>query len=66
MIIKLEETINENETETLFCKPSGLNNPETYVLKHNKFNTYLVLSFSDLKKIKFIKCLIEIAHIMKL
>ena len=28
----------------------GLNNPETYVLTQNRFNTYLVLIFSDLKK----------------
>ena len=28
----------------------GLNNPETYVLTHNGFNTYMVLFFSDLKK----------------
>ena len=27
-----------------------INNPETYVLTHNRFNTYLVLIFSDLKK----------------
>ena len=27
-----------------------LNNPETYVLTHNRFNTYIVLIFLDLKK----------------
>ena len=27
-------------------KTPGLNNPETYVLTHNRFNTYLVLSFN--------------------
>ena len=32
----------ENETP-------GLNNPETYVLTHNRFNTYMVLIFTDLK-----------------
>ena len=26
-----------------------LNNPETYVLTHNRFNTYIVLIFNDLK-----------------
>ena len=31
-------------------KTPGLNNPETYVLTHNRFNTYLVLVFTDLKK----------------
>ena len=31
-------------------KTPGLNNPETYVLTHNRFNTYMVLIFSDIKK----------------
>ena len=31
-------------------KKPGLNNPETYVLTHNRFNTYLVLIFKDLNK----------------
>ena len=31
-------------------KTPGLNNPDTYVLTHNRFNTYKVLIFSDLKK----------------
>ena len=31
-------------------KTPGLNNPETYVLTHNRFNTYLVSIFSDLNK----------------
>ena len=26
------------------------NNPETHVLTHNRFNTYMVLIFTDLKK----------------
>ena len=47
-------------------KTPGLNNPETYVLTHNRFNTYIVLIYTDLKKLRFIKCLIEIAHIKKL
>ena len=33
----------------------GLNNPETYVLTHNRFNTYIVLIFSDLKKAQIYK-----------
>ena len=31
-------------------KKPGLNNPETYVLTYNRFNTYIVLVFTDLKK----------------
>ena len=34
---------------------SGLNNPETYVLTHNRFNTHIVLIFTDLKKAQFYK-----------
>ena len=52
MINELEKTIHQNEAETLFCR---LNNPETYVLKHNRFNTYLVLIFSVLNKAQFFK-----------
>ena len=33
----------------------GLNNPETYVLTHNRFNTYMVLLFSDLNKAQIFK-----------
>ena len=40
---KLEETV-------LNIKTPGLNNPETYVLTDNRFNTYMVLIFSDLNK----------------
>ena len=36
--------------ETLLDKTPELNKPETYVLTHNRFNTYLVLIFSDLNK----------------
>ena len=31
-------------------KTPGINNPETYVSTHNRFNTYMVLIFADLKK----------------
>ena len=36
-------------------KTPGLNNPETYVLTHNRFNTYMVLIFSNLKKAQIYK-----------
>ena len=36
-------------------KTPGLNNPETYVLTHNRFNTYKVLIFTDLKKAQIYK-----------
>ena len=36
-------------------KTPGLNNPETYVLTHNRFITYMVLIFGDLKKAQIYK-----------
>ena len=36
-------------------KTPGIKNPETYVLTHNRFNTYLVLIFSDLNKAQIYK-----------
>ena len=36
-------------------KTPGLNNPETYVITDNRFNTYLVLNFTDLKKAQIYK-----------
>ena len=36
-------------------KTPGLNNPETFVLTHNRFNTYMVLIFTDLKKAQIYK-----------
>ena len=36
-------------------KTPGLNNPETHVLTHNRFNTYMVLIFIDLKKAQIYK-----------
>ena len=36
-------------------KTPGLNNPETYVLTHNRFNTYIVLIFTDLNKTQIYK-----------
>ena len=36
-------------------KTPGLNNPETYVLSHNRFNTFMLLIFTDLKKAQIYK-----------
>ena len=36
-------------------KAPGLNNPETYVITHKRFNTYLVSIFTDLKKAQIYK-----------
>ena len=41
--------------EEIVLKTPGLNNPESYVLTHNRFNTYLVLIFSDLNKAQIYK-----------
>ena len=40
---KLEKTIHDNKTH-------GLNNPETYVFTHNRFNKWTVWIFSHLNK----------------
>ena len=48
MVDKIEETLHN-------IKTPGLNKPETYVLTHNRFNTYLVLLFKDLKKAQIYK-----------
>ena len=48
MIGDLEKTIVD-------LKTPGLNNPETYVLAHNRFNNYMVLIFPDLKKAEIYK-----------
>ena len=34
---------------------TGLNNPETYLLTHNRPNTYMVLIFTDIKKAQIYK-----------
>ena len=36
-------------------KTPGLNNPETHVITYNRFNTYMVLIFTDLKKAQIYK-----------
>ena len=38
-------------------KIPGLSNPESYVLTHSRFNTYMVLLFTDLNKAKISKML---------
>ena len=48
VIGKLEETIHD-------IKTPGLNNPETYVLTHNRLNAYMVLFFSDINKAQIYK-----------
>ena len=48
MVDKIEETVHD-------IKTPGLSNPETYVLTHNRFNTYLVLIVSDLCKTQIYK-----------
>ena len=40
---KLEQAVHDINTP-------GLKNPETHVLTHNRFNTYMVLILSDLNK----------------
>ena len=53
------------ETVPIIITP-GLNNPETYVLTHNRFNTYMVSIFSDLNKAQIYKMPYRIAFIEKL
>ena len=36
-------------------KLTGLNNPRTYILTHNRFNTFIVLIFSDLNNAQIYK-----------
>ena len=45
---KLEETVHDNKT-------LRLNNLEIYVLTEKRFNTYMVLIFSDLNKTQIYK-----------
>ena len=55
MIYELQKSVHDNEAEKLFCKTPGLNNAKIYMLTHNRFNTYMVLIFSDLKKAQIYK-----------
>ena len=50
-----KKPVLDNEAENLFCKTPGLNSPETYVLTHNRLNSYMVLIFSDLNKAQIYK-----------
>ena len=65
-IDKLEETVHDNKTETLFCKTPGLNNPKNYVSTKNRFKTCMVLILVILTKLRYIKCLIEVACVVRL
>ena len=47
MVDKIEKSVQD--------KTPGLNNPESYVLTHNRFYTCLVLIFSDLNKTQIYK-----------
>ena len=48
LVDKLEETVHDMKTP-------GLNNLENHVLTHIRFNTYMVLTFSDLDKTQIYK-----------
>ena len=39
-----------------------MNNPETYVLTYNRFNTYMILIFTDLKKAQIYKMRFRDSH----
>ena len=54
------------EKTILDLKTPGLNNPENYVLTHNRFINYMLLIFTDLKKLRFIKYHIETVPIKKM
>ena len=43
------------EKTILDLKTPGLNIPETNVIRHNRFNNYMVLIFTDLKKAQIYK-----------
>ena len=51
---KLEDSVNKAETMN---KVPGLNDPENYVLTHNRVNSYIVLLFSDLTEAEIYKML---------
>ena len=48
MINKVERTVHDN-------KAPGLNNPKNYALTHNRFDTYMVLFFSNLNETQIYK-----------
>ena len=47
-------------------KSPGLSNPETHVLTHIRFNTYIVLIFTDLKKAQIYKMSYRDSHHQKI
>ena len=52
---KINSNYDNLEKSNLDFKIPGLNNPETYVLTHNRFNTYMNLIFTDLRKTQIYK-----------
>ena len=54
-LCKIHSNYDNLEKTNLVLKTPGLNNPETHVLTHNRFNTYMVLIFTDLKKAQIYK-----------
>ena len=53
MVDKIEETVH--------YKTPGLSKLETYVLTHNRFNTYLVSIFSDLNEAQIYKMVCRVS-----
>ena len=47
--------MKRKEETVQYIKTPGLNDPETYVLTYNNFNTYLVLIFIELNKTQIYK-----------
>ena len=45
----------DEKDETVHDKTPRLNKPETYVLTHNRVNTYMVLFFSEVGKTQICK-----------
>ena len=54
-LCKIHSNYVNLEKTNLDLKTPGLNNPETHVLAHNRFITYMVLIFTDLKKAQIYK-----------
>ena len=54
-LCKIHSNYDNIEKTNLDLKTPGLNNPETHILTHNRFKTYMVLIFADLKKAQIYK-----------
>ena len=54
-LCKIHSNYDNLEKTNLDLKTPGLNNPETHILTHNMFITYMVLIFADLKKAQIYK-----------